>query len=84
MNTLVVMRLADMGRVHPGQDNSRVCSKCGERVGIYPSGQRALRNFPAMPVVCFVCAQGVKGARSFPAAPWDEIKREVAASTERS
>ena len=28
---LVVMRLIDMVRVHPLHDNSRACSRCGER-----------------------------------------------------
>jgi hypothetical protein len=52
---LVVMRLADMTRVHPAQDNSRVCSRCGERVGLYPSGQRVLRARPQTQIVCHVC-----------------------------
>jgi hypothetical protein len=55
MNTLIVMRLADMTRVHPHQDESRVCSRCGERVGIYPSGQRALAAVPDLEIVCHVC-----------------------------
>jgi hypothetical protein len=43
MIDLVVMRLTDMHRVHPEQDNSHVCAKCGEQVGIYPSGQAVLK-----------------------------------------
>lgn len=81
---LVVMRLKDMWKVHPDQDSSRVCSKCGEPVGIYPTGQRSLRNFPEMAIICHVCASGVKGAKAFPAAPWDEIKREFTESQRRS
>ena len=54
---LVAMRLKDMFSVHPRQDNSRFCSKCGERVGLYPSGQNALRNNPSMPIICAVCAE---------------------------
>jgi len=55
-DALVVMRLADMHRQHPAQDNSKVCSKCGERVGIYPSSRRALRDNPGLPVICIICA----------------------------
>lgn len=54
--TLICMRLADMAVVHPAQDNSRVCSKCGERVGIYPSGQKAIKANPGIEIVCSRCA----------------------------
>jgi hypothetical protein len=57
MDELLVMRLADMHRVHPEQDNSRVCACCGEQVGIFPSGQRALRFAPTLKIVCNVCAE---------------------------
>jgi hypothetical protein len=52
---LVVMRLINMTVVHPQQDNSRRCSKCLHQVGIYPSGQAALRRYPDMPIVCTEC-----------------------------
>ena len=81
---LVVMRLKDMRAMHPDQDNSHVCSKCNEPVGIYPSGQRSLRNFPEMAIICHVCAHGGKGAKNYPAAPWDVIKREIAESQRKS
>jgi hypothetical protein len=58
---LVVMRLDDMWNTHPDQDNSHVCSRCGARVGIYPSGQRALKDHPGTPVICSVCAAVEKG-----------------------
>ncbi|MEY9184741.1 hypothetical protein ABIG06_006289 [Bradyrhizobium sp. USDA 326] len=51
---LVTMRLKDMVRVHPQQITSH-CSECGEEVGIYPSGQRVLREMPDIKVVCQVC-----------------------------
>src|SRR5690348_14830419 len=53
---LIVMRLADMSLVHPQQDNSRVCSKCGRQVGIYPSGQAVLARHPDTVITCNVCA----------------------------
>ena len=52
---LIVMRLADMHRVHPRQDNSRTCPRCGERVGIYPSGQKALRRVRGLTIICEKC-----------------------------
>jgi hypothetical protein len=52
---LIVMRLADMHRQHPQQDNSRVCVECGQRVGIYPSGQRVLAQLPSVAIVCSRC-----------------------------
>ena len=81
---LVTMRLKDMGKIHPDQDNSHACSQCGETVGIYPSGQRSLLNFPEMAIICHVCASGLRGAKNFPAAPWDDIKSEIADSQRRS
>jgi hypothetical protein len=53
---LVTMRLMDMTWIHPQQDNSRVCANCGHQLGIYPSGQAALRKNPGLTVVCTLCA----------------------------
>jgi hypothetical protein len=79
---LVCTRLVDMVRVHPHQDNSKVCSRCGERVGIYPSSQKALRNNPGITIMCAVCAMADYEKQPFgettvePAARWDEIVQE--------
>lgn len=54
MPELIVMRLADMKRVHPKQIEAR-CSKCNEIVGVYPSGQQVMRDYPAVVLVCQVC-----------------------------
>lgn len=51
---LITMRLADMRRVHPGQI-VRHCADCGSAVGIYPSGQHAIKTNPGIRVVCQVC-----------------------------
>ena len=51
---LVCMRLADMTRAHPEQIEDK-CSKCGETVGIYPSGQRILAQKPGTRIVCHIC-----------------------------
>jgi hypothetical protein len=55
MTPLIVMRLADMKRVHPLQITAQ-CSKCGETVGVYPSGQAIMRDYPGeIELVCQVC-----------------------------
>jgi hypothetical protein len=76
---LVAMRLKDMHRVHPRQDNSHVCGKCGAPVGIYPSGQRALKANPGAGIVCVPCAYLVPlgvGDAVQPAGSFEEIRRE--------
>jgi DNA-directed RNA polymerase subunit RPC12/RpoP len=55
MAIIVVMRLTEMRYVHPQQDNSRVCAKCGKQVGIYPSGQAMLKAHANMRVICTHC-----------------------------
>jgi hypothetical protein len=78
-DALVVMRLANMHSTHPGQDNSRVCSKCGAAVGIYPSGQRQLRDHPGLPVICIICASRATppDLELDPAGTPDEILQEM-------
>ena len=58
---LIVMRLADMHRLHPRQDNTRFCPKCNERVGIYPSGQAAMLRDPSLSILCNVCNDALPG-----------------------
>jgi hypothetical protein len=53
--TILVMRLADMHKVHPNQDNSFVCSRCQTQVGIFPAGVRAIKAMPDTKIVCNVC-----------------------------
>lgn len=81
---LVAMRLVDMGKIHPYQDNSKACSRCGQRVGIYPSGQNALKANPGMTIICADCA--MNESKNFkspdaieirPAGSWDEIAQEM-------
>lgn len=55
MSELIVMRLADMWKRHPDQNNSRVCNRCGAPVGIYPSGQLALKENPELLIICIQC-----------------------------
>lgn len=62
---LIVMRLAEMRRVHPEMDSSHKCGCCGEAVGVYPSGQRILKRHPDATVVCNHCvtADDIRMAR---------------------
>lgn len=73
---LVAMRLSDMTRMHPRQDDSKACSKCGCQVGLYPSGQKVLTHNPKMRIICNVCIQGEPPAVNMSAAPLDEIIQE--------
>jgi hypothetical protein len=73
------MRLADVLLVHPQQDNSRVCSKCGCQVGIYPSGQDILARHPDTIITCNHCAGPLASAVLAPGAleePFQSHKRE--------
>lgn len=84
--TLICMRLADMTCVHPRQDDSRTCAECGERVGIYPSGQKALKANPAMVIVCARCAfaNPDPDAEHALAAPLGDIRQEARESRQKS
>jgi hypothetical protein len=53
---LICMRLDEMHRVHPDQIEAK-CSKCNETVGIFPSGQRVLKEVERISIVCNHCAK---------------------------
>lgn len=74
---LIAMRLADMARVHPLQV-TRKCVRCQHEVGIYPSGQQAMREHPDIEVVCAVCQSPGPRAQLAPGAerePFESRKR---------
>ena len=52
---LIVMRLLDMHKMHPEQSNEYACEVCGAVVGIYPSGQRAIKDNPKLQIICISC-----------------------------
>jgi hypothetical protein len=66
--TLVAMRLANMMVGHADMTTNRVCSLCGETVGIYPSGQRVIAaHGKRVDIVCEVCHGPLSpGARPAP------------------
>jgi hypothetical protein len=74
-DTLLVMRYKDMGRIHPKQDNSKTCSKCGLQVGIFPTGQIYLRKFPKAKIICSVCVDNTYDGRTV--APHADMIREA-------
>lgn len=79
--TLVCMRLIDMTRMHPAQDDSHACSRCGHRVGVYPTGQRALEAHPRMKILCVHCAMADRNLddlpnQTLPAGSIEEIIKE--------
>lgn len=51
---LIVMRLADMENRHPEQVTDK-CSRCGEAVGVYPSGQKIMKETALLGGVDLVC-----------------------------
>jgi hypothetical protein len=74
---LIVMRLADMKRVHPDQITAR-CSKCKAEVGVYPSGQQVMRDRPDVKLICQICREPGPHAQLAPGAqfePFESIKR---------
>jgi hypothetical protein len=78
-DALVTMRLAEMARMHPAQDDTHVCSRCGHPVGVYPSGQAALRKWPEMKILCSHCAISTRAPHeieNLPAADFDVIMQE--------
>lgn len=75
-NELVVMRLNDMTRRHPKQVTMR-CHKCNQKVGVYPSGQEALKKYPNMKVICIYCVNiKVFEDTAEPAGSMEQIRQE--------
>lgn len=82
---LICMRLANMHRVHPQQVEDK-CRRCGEVIGIYPSGQLAMKMAAeagdTMVLECEVCSAaggGVDGALLAPGAelePFESVKAD--------
>jgi hypothetical protein len=70
---LLVMRLKDMVRVHPDQITAR-CSECDEEVGVYPSGQRVLKQMPDIKLVCQVCSEPVATSILAPGAEFEPFE----------
>lgn len=82
-NYLVTMRLAEMRRIHPSQDNTRLCALCRSRVGVYPTGQRALLRDPELRIMCHRCYTPSDAAvENVPAGSLDEIMQEARDSTD--
>lgn len=75
---LITMRLADMHVVHPDQITGK-CADCDHEVGIYPSGQAAMREHPKIRVVCQVCRLPGPAAHLAPGAeaePFQSVRKK--------
>jgi hypothetical protein len=73
---LIVMRLADMHRVHPEQITAK-CHGCGHVVAVYPSGQQVMREYPGVLLTCQVCKTPGPDAALAPGAelePFESVK----------
>jgi hypothetical protein len=70
---LLCMRLADMTVVHPDQITA-ACSQCGEMIAIYPSGQRVMREFPDVELICQICKQPGEHATLAPGAERERLQ----------
>lgn len=72
---LIVMRLAEMQRVHP-QMITTFCDKCREPVGVYPSGQRVLAQRPGSVILCTHCEDPTKAIGLAPGAEREPFESE--------
>jgi len=75
---LIVMRLADMKRVHPQQITAS-CANCGHTVAVYPSGQKVMRDHPGVQLMCQVCKLPGQHAALAPGAdaePFQSVKKQ--------
>ena len=70
---LIVMRLADMHRVHPDQITA-TCHGCGHLVGVYPSGQEVMRHYPDVRLTCQVCKTPGENAPLAPGAEFEAFQ----------
>lgn len=70
---LIVMRLADMHRIHPDQITAH-CSECGHEVGVYPSGQKVMREVDDVRLVCQVCRIPGPDAKLAPGAEFEPFE----------
>lgn len=74
--TLICTRLEDMTLNHPDQTHE-LCSKCQHAVGVYPTGQRAMRDYPDMVIVCSACVDPFEeGITTYSVGSIEEIVKE--------
>jgi len=77
MTELIVIRLADMRRVHPQQITS-TCHGCGHVVAVFPSGQHIMKQHPDTRLTCSVCKTPGPNAALAPGAaiePFQTVKK---------
>jgi DNA-directed RNA polymerase subunit RPC12/RpoP len=79
---LIVVRVDHMWRAHPQTDFTRVCARCGERVGIYPSGQQFIRDHLDTEIVCDVCVLRIAQDEILITEPLPGVVREACESVD--
>lgn len=67
---VVAMRAADMFVAHPGTDYTKVCSQCGETLGVYPSTIELMKHRKNVVLICNRCQPNA--GRGFPLVPGAE------------
>lgn len=79
----LVCARADSLRVVPGSIFDRICTTCGEKVMIAPSGQARLKEIPELEILCGVCLDSSHRPEEFQiglAASVEQIANEVRTS----
>lgn len=80
---MFVMRLDRMHKIHPTMDTSHSCTRCGETVGIYPSGQKTLKAYGStIDLVCNMCKTPDENFGR-PAGNRGDVQREQGESIQR-
>lgn len=75
---LVCMRLSEMKMVHPMMTRDKTCCRCGETVGMYPSGQRILEaGGDLIEIVCNHCYFKKADLFLAPSEVLDEVRESV-------
>ena len=80
---ILVAELAGALLVVPGIVFDKVCSQCGARVMVAPSGQTFLKKHTQTQIICIDCFERRKASPKdllIPAAPAEQILGEVASA----
>jgi hypothetical protein len=75
---LICTPLHQQTQMHPRQIE-RPCSACGQQVGIYPTGQAAMKAYPHMKIICPDCSRlnPNKYDKSYSAGKPEEVLQEM-------
>jgi hypothetical protein len=75
---VLICQFADFELTVAGSTFDRVCSKCGVRLMLAPSGQAALMRDPTMELACITCGMaGVHSLNDIAPLPIADVVREL-------